>query len=101
VLRPGDAQNYFDKFDLVPSALRPDLAKGRVLVSNWHLFNPQAEDIRVGGVAIGQLGAETPEAFARARLGDLWEGERVNRCWCSTTKGIMPTGPRQFRQALP
>jgi type III restriction enzyme len=76
VLRPGDAQNYFDKFDLVPSALRPDLAKGRVLVSNWHLFNPQAEDIRVGGVAIGQLGAETPEAFARARLGDLWEGEQ-------------------------
>lgn len=76
VLRPGDAQNYFDKFDLVPGALRPDLAKGRVLVSNWHLFNPQAEEIRVGGVAVGQLGAETPEAFARARLGDLWEGER-------------------------
>jgi type III restriction enzyme len=75
VLRPGDAQNYFDKFDLVPNALRPDLAKGRVLVSNWHLFNPQAEEIRVGGVAVGQLGPETPEAFARARLGDLWEGE--------------------------
>lgn len=76
VLRPGDVQNYFDKFDLVPSALRPDLAKGRVLVSNWHLFSPQAEEIRVGGVAVGQLGPETPEAFSRARLGDLWEGEQ-------------------------
>ncbi len=75
VLRPGDAQNYFDKFDLVPTALRPDLAKGRVLVSNWHLFSPQAEELRVGGVTVGQLGPETAEAFARARLGDLWDDE--------------------------
>ena len=75
VLRPGDARNYFDQFDLVPTALRPDLAKGRVLVSNWHLFSPEAEEIRVGGVAVGQLGPETPESFARARLGDLWADE--------------------------
>lgn len=75
VLRPGDPENYFDKFDLVPSALRPELVKGRVLVANWHLFNPEAEEIKVGGVAIGQLGPETDEAFARARLGDLWDHE--------------------------
>jgi len=42
VLRPGDPDNYFDKFDLVPSALRPELAKGRVLVANWHRFNAHA-----------------------------------------------------------
>ncbi|MCE9660595.1 MAG: DEAD/DEAH box helicase family protein [Burkholderiales bacterium] len=77
VLRPGDADNYFDKFDLVPSSLRPELAKGRVLVTNWHVFNPEAEDIRVGGVAIGRLGPETPDSFARSRLGDLWDDEPV------------------------
>jgi type III restriction enzyme len=75
VLRPGEPENYFDKFDLVPSGLRPELAKGQVLVANWHLFNPEAEEIKVGGVAIGQLGPETDEAFARARLGDLWDHE--------------------------
>ncbi len=75
VLRPGDPGNYFDMFDIVPSALRPELAKGRVLVTNWHAFNPEAEDIRVGGVAIGRLGPETPESFARSRLGDLWDDE--------------------------
>lgn len=75
VLRTGDPDNYFDKFDLVPSALRPELAKGRVLVANWHLFNPQAEELRVGGVAVGRLGPETPDAFARARLQDLWDDE--------------------------
>jgi type III restriction enzyme len=46
-----------------------------VLVTNWHLFSPEAEEIRVGGVAVGQLGPETPESFARVRLGDLWDDE--------------------------
>ena len=75
VLRPEDAGNYFDQFDIVPSALRPELAKGRVRVTNWHDFNPKAEELRVGGVAVGRLGAETPEAFARDRLGELWDDE--------------------------
>ena len=75
MLRPEDAGNYFDQFDIVPSALRPELAKGRVWVTNWHDFNPKAEELRVGGVAVGRLGAETPEAFARDRLGELWDDE--------------------------
>lgn len=75
VLRPEDAGNYFDQFDIVPSALRAELAKGRVRVTNWHDFNPKAEELRVGGVAVGRLGAETPEAFARDRLGELWDDE--------------------------
>ena len=29
VLRPGDPHNYYEAFDLVPSPLRPELAKGR------------------------------------------------------------------------
>ena len=77
VLQPGDADNYFDQFDLVPSALRPELAKGKVLVTNWHAFNPAAEEIRVGGVAIGRLGPESDVAFASQRLGALWDGEPI------------------------
>ncbi|MCU0784453.1 MAG: DEAD/DEAH box helicase family protein, partial [Verrucomicrobia bacterium] len=75
VLRPGDLGNYFDQFDLVPTALRPELAKGKVLVTNWHWFSPEAEIQKVGGVSILRLGAETPEAFARNRLDDLWDDE--------------------------
>ena len=66
VLRPGDPGSYYEKFDIVPSAMRPELAKGKVLVTNWHRFNPEAEAITVGGVQVGRLGEETPEAFARA-----------------------------------
>ncbi len=31
--------------------------------------------IKVGGVTVGKLGAETPEAFAQNRLGELWDTE--------------------------
>ena len=75
VLRPGDPGNYYEQFDVVPSSMRPELAKGKVLVTNWHRFNPEAETISVGGVPVGRLGEETPEAFARTRLGDLWDDE--------------------------
>lgn len=75
VLQPGDADNYYDKFDLLPSSLRPELGKGAVLVTNWHAFNLEPEEIRVGGVAVGQLGPESPDAFARARLGALGADE--------------------------
>jgi type III restriction enzyme len=75
VLRHGDADNYYEKFDIVPTVLRPELAKGKVLITNWHWFSPESELIKVGGATVGRLGAETPEAFARSRLGDLWDDE--------------------------
>ena len=34
VLRPAEGGNYCEQFDPVPSALRPELAKGKVLVTN-------------------------------------------------------------------
>ena len=75
VLRPASPGNYYEQFDLVPSPLRPELAKGRVLVTNWHRLSPDSEEIRVGTVTVGRIGEETPEAFARNRLGDLYDGE--------------------------
>lgn len=75
VLRPGDPNNYFEMFDIVPSSLRPELAKGKVLVTNWHWLAPEAEVQKVGGAPIVKLGAESAEAFARNRLGDLWDDE--------------------------
>ena len=75
VLRPGSAGNYYEEFDLVPAPMRPELAKGKVLVANWHLLNRESPEIRVGTAKVGDLGEETPEAFARARLGDLWDDE--------------------------
>lgn len=75
VLRPGDPKNYYEGFDLVPTSLRPELAKGKVLVTNWHWLAPEAETQNVGGTPVVRLGPESAEAFARNRLGDLWDDE--------------------------
>ncbi|MCA1560781.1 MAG: DEAD/DEAH box helicase family protein [Acidobacteria bacterium] len=44
----GDASLYRTR-DLVPAHLMPDLAKGRVLVTNWHVFEPHS--MQAGGVS--------------------------------------------------
>jgi len=44
----GEASLYRTR-DLVPDHLMPQLSKGRVLVTNWHVFEPQP--VRVGGTS--------------------------------------------------
>ncbi len=76
VLTPGSPDNYYDKFDLVPSSLRPELNKGNVLVTNWHFFSPASEHSEGGKTwVVVKKGEETPEAFAKSRLEDLWDDE--------------------------
>lgn len=50
----GQASVYVTR-DLVPPEMRPDLTKGRVLVTNWHVFEPRA--MQVGGVSAKVLKA--------------------------------------------
>lgn len=46
--RSGEASVYRTK-DLVPPHLMADLSRGRVIVTNWHVFEPQV--LQVGGVS--------------------------------------------------
>jgi type III restriction enzyme len=76
VLYPGGPENYYDRFDLVPSSLRPELNKGKVLVTNWHYLSPASEHSEGGkSWIVVNKGEESPEAFARNRLGELWDDE--------------------------
>ncbi|MCP4200951.1 MAG: DEAD/DEAH box helicase family protein [bacterium] len=72
VLRPEDPDNYFDEFDIVPSKYRELLGAGRIHITNWHGFAPKSEHSEGGtSYKVVQKGEETPEAFARDRLGEL------------------------------
>ncbi|MDX2177686.1 MAG: DEAD/DEAH box helicase family protein [Candidatus Sumerlaeia bacterium] len=72
VLNPEHPANYFQAFDIVPSGLVPELKKGRVLVTNWHWFAPESPHSEGGkSYAVVNKGEESPEAFAKNRLGDL------------------------------
>lgn len=74
VLRPERDDNYYEAFDIVPSALMPELRKGRVLVANWHQFAPEGAHVEGGkSYAVVNKGEEGADAFARRVLGDLYE----------------------------
>ena len=89
VLRPDTAGNYFELFGIVPSHLTPALQSGKVMVTNWHRFAPQASDVE-GGVKyrIVDKGDEMPNDFARRVLGDLYDrmpllvmNDEGHHCW--------------------
>ncbi|MGA2624228.1 MAG: DEAD/DEAH box helicase family protein [Bacteroidota bacterium] len=74
VLRPENDDNYYSAFDLVPSQLIPEVKKGKVLITNWHLFAPESPQAEGGkSYAVVNKGEEGPDAFARRVLGDLHE----------------------------
>ncbi len=71
VLRPEDAKNYYTEFDIVPVKYRPLMQPGKVLVTNWHLFNPQSEHEEGGkSYPVVNKGPDTPETFSKHILGD-------------------------------
>jgi len=74
VLDPKRSDNYYDAFDLVPRGYRDLLARGRVLVTNWHVLLPK-EDPRRG---IVQRGRESDVAFAKRVLArDLGAAQQI------------------------
>ena len=96
VLRPEDAKNYYTEFDIVPVKYRPLMQKGKVLVTNWHLFNPQSEHEEGGKTyAVVNKGPDTPETFARHILGDdLYQrmpimvlNDEGHHCWRPLSNG--------------
>ena len=38
VLQPNDSENYYKKLDLVPPDLMPELAKAKIVITNYHAF---------------------------------------------------------------
>ncbi|MEZ4711089.1 MAG: DEAD/DEAH box helicase family protein [Caldilineaceae bacterium] len=74
VLRPDHPDNYYERFDLAPAKLRPLLQMGKVLIENWHIFLPESEHVEGGrSYAVVNKGPESAEAYARKRLGDLFD----------------------------
>ena len=89
VLRPEAPDNYYAAFDLVPLKYRPLMQQGRVLVANWHGFQPESEHKEGDKTyAVVNKGLETPETFARRILGDLADrlpilvlNDEGHHCW--------------------
>lgn len=73
VLLPTHPDNYYQRFDLVPSALLPLLGQGKYLITNWHVFQPQEDSPR----SVVQLGPESDTAFCARVLRDLGSKQNI------------------------
>ena len=71
VLEPANPGNYYDEFDVVPSALRDRLRQGRVLVRNWHALGWESEERIRKKRSVDKRGAKSDEAYVREVLGEL------------------------------
>lgn len=74
MLRPDlAAESYYEKFDIVPSQMRPLMLQGRVMITNWHAFAPESAHTEGGkNYAVVDKGEEGPDAFARRVLKELY-----------------------------
>lgn len=71
VLVPDDRENYFETFNIVPSALRPLLRQGKVAVRNWQALGWETEVQVAKRRSVDKRGAISDEAYVRSVLGDL------------------------------
>lgn len=71
VLEPAGAGNYYEAFNIVPSALLDKLRQGKVLVRNWHALAWEGEAQIKKRRSVDKRGAKSDEAYAREVLGEM------------------------------
>jgi type III restriction enzyme len=98
VLRPDNAENYYDAFDLVPQKWRGFVQRGAVKIENWHRFAPESAHKEGDKTyAVVDKGPETAADFARRILGEsgaaspiLVINDEGHHCW-RPAPGVDPT----------
>ena len=71
VLQPAAADNYYEQFDIVPSALLDKLRQGKVLVRNWHALDWDSEEQIKKRRSVDKRGVKSDEAYTREVLGEM------------------------------
>ena len=77
VLEPSDPENYYDRFNMVPSALRERLRQGRVLVRNWHALNWESDEQIARRRSVDKRGAMSDAAYVKEVLGDMASASNI------------------------
>ena len=77
VLYPAAEANYYEAFDIVPSALLDKLRQGRVLVRNWHALAWESEDQIRRRKSVDKRGPKSDEAYTREVLGEMANASNI------------------------
>jgi len=71
VLEPAAAGNYYDEFNIVPSALLDKLRQGKVLVRNWHALAWDSEEQVKKRRSVDKRGVKSDEAYTSEVLSEM------------------------------
>ncbi len=71
VLEPAAHDNYYEAFDIVPSALLDKLRQGKVIVRNWHALAWESEEQIKKRKSVDKRGVKSDEAYTREVLGEM------------------------------
>uniref|UniRef100_A0A7C4RTB6 Type III restriction endonuclease subunit R n=1 Tax=Desulfatirhabdium butyrativorans TaxID=340467 RepID=A0A7C4RTB6_9BACT len=71
VLEPAATDNYYEAFDIVPSALLDKLRQGKVLIRNWHALAWDSEEQIKKRRSVDKRGVKSDEAYTREVLGEM------------------------------
>lgn len=77
VLIPSAHGNYYEAFDIVPSAMMDKLRQGKVLVRNWHALAWESEEQLKRRKSVDKRGAKSDEAYAREVLGEMANARNI------------------------
>ena len=77
VLEPSHADNYFEAFRVVPSALLDKLRQGKLVIRNWHALNWETDEKIAGKRGVDKRGAKSNEAYVRDVLGDMARARNI------------------------
>lgn len=71
VLEPAGTGNYYEAFNIVPSALLDELRQGKVLIRNWHALSWDSDEQIRKRRSVDKRGAKSDEAYTPEVLGEM------------------------------
>ena len=77
VLELAAEGNYYEAFNIVPSALLDKLRQGKVLVRNWHALAWDSEEQIKKRKSVDKRGAKSDEAYTREVLGEMANARNI------------------------
>ncbi len=77
VLDTAAAANYYEAFNIVPSAMLDQLRQGQVLVRNWHILAWDTEEQIKKRHSVDKRGVKSDEAYTREVLGRMAQSRNL------------------------
>ncbi len=74
VLKPERPDNFYQRFNVVPSSLWQELLQAKIVVENWHSLAPVNENY---GPKVEKKGPESDEAFMRRVFSDFGSAKNI------------------------